>query len=47
MFLAVLFRKLLVLMKNLANQMSFTEEKMQSINLFKQFLKSMIIVKNQ
>ena len=40
-------KKLFVLMKKLANQLFFTEEKMQLINLFKQFLKSMIIVKNQ
>ena len=30
---------------DLASQLFFTEEKIQSINLFKQFLKNMIIVK--
>ena len=44
-FLAVLLKKLYVLMTNLSNLLSFTEEKMQSIILLKQFLKNMIIVK--
>ena len=36
-FLAVLLIKLFVLMINLVNHLFFTEEKMQSINLLKQF----------
>ena len=44
-FLAVLLIKLFVLMINLINQLFFTGEKMQSIDLLKQFLKSMIIAK--
>ena len=40
-FLAALITKLFVLMINLANQVFFTEEKLQSINLLKQFLKKM------
>ena len=44
-FFAVLLTKLFVLMINLASQLFFTEEKMQSINLLKQLLKSMIIAK--
>ena len=46
-FLAALLTKLFVLMINLVNQLFFTEEKMQSINLLKQFLKSMIIAKRK
>ena len=42
---AVLLTKLFVLMKDLASQLFFTEEKIQSIDLLKQFLKSMIIAK--
>ena len=34
-------------MINLASQLFFTEEKNQSISLFKQFLKSMIIAKKK
>ena len=44
-FLAVLPTKLLALMINLVNQLFFTEGKIQSIDLFKQFMKSMIIAK--
>ena len=44
-FLAGLLTKLYVLMIDLANQLFFTEVKMQSIYLLKQFLKSKIIVK--
>ena len=44
-FLAVLLAELYELMINLANQLFFTEGKNQSISLFKQFLKSMIIAK--
>ena len=43
MFLTFLLTKLYVLMINLENQLLFTEEKMQSINLLKQLLKNMII----
>ena len=43
--LAVLLIKLFVLMINLVNQLFFTEEKMQSIDLLKQFLKKQIMVK--
>ena len=46
-FFAVLLTKLFVLMIDLASQLFFTEEKMQSINLLKQFLKSMIIAKKK
>ena len=45
-FLAILPIKLLALMINLVNQLFLTEEKMWFINLLKQLLKSMIIVKN-
>ena len=45
-FLAVLPIKLLALMINLVNQLFLTEEKMWSIDLLKQLLKSMIIAKN-
>ena len=38
--------KLYVLMIILVNELLFTEVKMQSINLLDQFLKSMIIAKN-
>ena len=44
-FLAVLLINLLVLMINLVNQFFFTEEKMQSIDLLKQLLKSTLIAK--
>ena len=44
-FHAALLFKLFVLMINLVNQLFFTGERVQSINLFKKFLKSMIIVK--
>ena len=44
-FLAALLTKLFVLMINLVNQLFFTEEKMQSIKLLKELLKSMIIAK--
>ena len=44
-FLVVLLTKLFVLMINLASQLFFTEVKMLLINLLKQFLKSMNIVK--
>ena len=46
-FLAVLLTKLFVLMINLASQLSFTEEKMQSINLLKQFLEYDYCKKNK
>ena len=39
LFLAALLIKVFVLMINLASQLFFTEEKMQSMNLLKQFLK--------
>ena len=42
-FLAVLLTELFVLMIDLANQLLFTEEKMQSIDLLKQFLKKKYI----
>ena len=44
-FLAVLHIKSSVFMINLANQLFFTKNKMQSIDLLKQFLKSMAIAK--
>ena len=44
-FLAVLITKLYVLMINLASHLFFTEEKIQSINVLQQLLKSMIIAK--
>ena len=44
-FLAVLLTKLHILMIDLASQLIFTEEKIQSINLLKQFLKKMNIAK--
>ena len=44
-FVAVLLINLYALMINLANQLFFIEEKLQSMNLLKQFLKSMIIAK--
>ena len=44
-FLVVLLTKVFVLIINLVRNLFFTEEKMQSIDLLKQFLKSMIIVK--
>ena len=44
-FLVALLIKLFVLMINLVNQLFFTEKKMQSVDLFKQFLKSMIVAK--
>ena len=45
-FLAVLPIKLHVLIINLARKLFFAEEKMLFTDLLKQFLKSMIIVKN-
>ena len=44
-FLAVLLIKIFVLIINSARELLFTEEKMLVADLFKQFLKSMIIVK--
>ena len=44
-FLGVLLVKLFVLMINIVNHLFCTGEKMQSIDLLKQFLKSMIIAK--
>ena len=44
-FLAVLLIKLCVLMINLVNQLFFKEEKMQSIDLLKQFFKKVINAK--
>ena len=44
-FLAVLLTKLFVLIINLAETLFFTEEKRLLIDLLKQFLMSMIIVK--
>ena len=44
-FFAILLTKLYVLMIDLASQLFFTEEKMQPINLLKQFLNKMIIAK--
>ena len=44
-FHRVLLTKLFVLVINLVNQLFFTDEKMQLIDLLKQFLKSMIIAK--
>ena len=44
-YLAVLLKKLFVLMINLANQLFSTKEKMQSINLLKQLLKNISITK--
>ena len=46
MFLVVLLTKLFVLMINLVNQLLFIEVKMMFMNLLKQFLKSISIVKN-
>ena len=46
LFLAVLLAKLFVLMINLVNQLFFTEEKMQPIDLLKKYLKNRIIAKN-
>ena len=46
-FLSALLTKLYVLMIDLASQLFFTEEKMQSINLLKQFLNSVIIEKKK
>ena len=45
MFLAVLLTKLFVLIINSAKKLFFAEEKMMFINLLKQFLVSIIIVK--
>ena len=42
-FLAVLVTKLYVLIIVLTSQLFFAEEKMQSINLLKQFLRSIVI----
>ena len=44
-FLPGLLTKLYVLMIDLASQLFFTEEKMESIDLLKQFLKKMNITK--
>ena len=44
-YIAVLLKKLFVLMINLANQLFSTKEKMQSINLLKQLLKNISITK--
>ena len=44
-FHRVLLTKLFVLVITLVNQLFFTDEKMQLIDLLKQFLKSMIIAK--
>ena len=41
MFLVVLLIRLSVLMINLVNRLLFIEEKMQHMNLLKQFLKNM------
>ena len=46
MFLVVLLTKLFVLMINLVNQLLLIEVKMMFMNLLKQFLKSISIVKN-
>ena len=46
-FLTDLLIKLFLLMINLANQLFFTEEKMQSINLLKKVLMSLIISKKE
>ena len=46
-FLAVSLTKLYVSMIDLVNQWFFREEKMQSINLLKQFLKKMNITKKK
>ena len=45
-FLAVLLTKSYVLMINIANQLFFIEEKMQSINLLKQFWKIRFLQKS-
>ena len=44
-FLIVLFTNLFVLMKDLVNQLFFTEVEMLLINLWKQFVKSINTVK--
>ena len=44
-FLVVLLIKLFVLMIDLVNQLLYKEVKMQLMNLLKQFLKNIIIVK--
>ena len=46
-FLVVLLTKLLVLMINLVSQLLFIEVKMQLMNLFKQFLKSISTAKKE
>ena len=45
MFLVVLLTKFFELMIDLVSQFFFTEVKIQSVNLLRQFLKSMIIAK--
>ena len=45
-FLGAMLRKLCVLMLDFAYQLSFTEEKIQSIKLLKQFFESRVISKN-
>ena len=46
-FLVVLLTKLFVLMIDLVSQLSFMETKMLLMNLLKQFLRSISIVKKQ
>ena len=46
LFLAFLLIKLFVLIISLARELLFTEEKMMLTDLLRQFLKSMIVVKN-
>ena len=45
-FLAVLLTNLFVLIKDLARKLFFTEEKMLFTDFLMQFLKNMVIVKN-
>ena len=46
-FLVILLTKLFVLMIDLVSQLSFIEAKMLLMNLLKQFLRSISIVKKQ
>ena len=46
MFLVVLFIKLSVLTMNLVNRLLFIEAKMLLMNLLKQFLKNIVLQKN-
>ena len=46
-FLVVLLTKLIVLMIDLVSQLSFIEAKIMLMNLLKQFLRSISIVKKQ